>query len=216
MSPWKVKARQSYKAMDLTWAEARARVDRRRLEGDKRNCIVDRILDGEKALDVTLTDKQLNHFLGVLVEGGADTTASSILTSILELALHPDVQRKAQKELDAACSTERSPLWSDFQSAPYINCIVKEGMRWHPVIPLGVPHRVKQDDWYDGMLIPKDSTIMIPVWALHFSDKHGYIDPETYNPDRFLEFPRLASELAGIPDYQNRDKSILRIIRTNS
>jgi cytochrome P450 len=72
-------------------------------------------------------------------------------------------------------------------------------------IPLGVPHRVKQDDWYEGMLIPKDSTVMIPVWALHFSEKHGYDDPDTYNPDRFLPFPRLASELAGIPDYQNRD-----------
>jgi cytochrome P450 len=73
-------------------------------------------------------------------------------------------------------------------------------------IPLGVPHRVNQDDWYNGMLIPKDSTVMIPVWAMHFSKDHGYEDPEVYNPDRFLEFPRLASEYAGSADYNKRDK----------
>jgi cytochrome P450 len=107
LSPWKARARKSYKAMDSTWEEARRRVDERRSKGKVRNCIVDRILDGEKALDVPLTDHQLNHFLGVLVEGGADTTASSLLTSILMLALNPHVQKKAQKELDAAVGTER-------------------------------------------------------------------------------------------------------------
>jgi cytochrome P450 len=93
--------------MDNTWASARSRVDARRAKGDKRNCIIDRILDGEKALDVPLTDKQLNHFLGVLVEGGADTTSSSILVSILQLVQFPEFQKKAQKELDAVCGTER-------------------------------------------------------------------------------------------------------------
>lgn len=107
LSPWKARARNSYKAMDKTWGEARRRVDERRSKGKVRNSIVDRILDGEKAMDVPLSDHQLNHFLGVLVEGGADTTASSMLTSIMMLALNPHVQRKAQKELDAVVGTER-------------------------------------------------------------------------------------------------------------
>lgn len=43
---------------------------------------------------------------------------------------------------------------------------------------------------------------MIPLWALHHSQ---YDDPDTYNPDRYLNHPGLASEYAASQDYQNRD-----------
>jgi cytochrome P450 len=49
---------------------------------------------------------------------------------------------------------------------------------------------------------PKDATIMIPHWALHHSQ---YDEPDTYNPDRYLNHPGLASEYAASQDYQNRD-----------
>jgi cytochrome P450 len=55
------------------------------------------------------------------------------------------------------------------------------------------------------MLIPKGSTILIPIWAIHHSDRLGYDDPETFNPDRFLTHPRLANDYAGSPDYNQRD-----------
>lgn len=29
--------------------------------------------------------------------------------------------------------SSRLPLWSDYGKLPYINCIIKEGMRIHPV-----------------------------------------------------------------------------------
>jgi cytochrome P450 len=104
---WKRRANGSYKCMDDTWSEARQRVQERRAKGKKRLSIIDSILDGEKHGDLEITDKQLNHFLGVLVEGGSDTTASATLTSVMHLALHPEVQEKARKELDAVCGTDR-------------------------------------------------------------------------------------------------------------
>ena len=107
LAHWKRRAKGSYKCMDDTWSEARRLVQARRAEGKKRISIIDSILDGEKHDDLKVTDKQLNHFLGVLVEGGADTTASATLTSIMHLALHPEVQEKARKELDAVCGSDR-------------------------------------------------------------------------------------------------------------
>lgn len=104
---WKRRAKGSYKCMDDTWSEARRLVEARRAKGIKRPSIIDSILDQEKHSDLNVTDKQMNHFLGVLVEGGADTTASATLTSIMHLALHPEIQAKARKELDAVCGTER-------------------------------------------------------------------------------------------------------------
>lgn len=73
-------------------------------------------------------------------------------------------------------------------------------------LPLGVPHRVNKDDWFDGMLIPKDATVIIPTWAMHLSDSMGYKEAEKYNPDRFLKFPKLADSYAGSPNYEDRDK----------
>jgi cytochrome P450 family 619 len=55
-----------------------------------------------------------------------------LLTLILAFTKHPEVQVKAREELDAVCCTERTPLFSDFERLPYINCIVKEAMRWRP------------------------------------------------------------------------------------
>jgi cytochrome P450 len=55
------------------------------------------------------------------------------------------------------------------------------------------------------MLIPKDSIIIIPTWALH-RDENVYPDPKTYNPDRFLQHPGLAADYAGKGDPMKRDE----------
>ncbi|KAJ5916118.1 cytochrome P450 [Penicillium tannophilum] len=191
VSPWRQRAVKSYTAMDNTWAAARVYCDKRRNKGERRVCIADRLLDDPKQAG-KMSDKQINHFLGVLVEGGADTTSSAVLTMIACLARNPEHQVIAQKELDAVCGTNRMPSWTDFNDLPYINCIVKEGLRWHPVLPLGVPHRVAKDDWYEGMLIPKDATVVIPSYAIHRSEKFNYKAPDEFNPQRYLNHPRLA------------------------
>ncbi|POR38185.1 O-methylsterigmatocystin oxidoreductase [Tolypocladium paradoxum] len=205
LSPWRLRAERSFKAMDETWTKARAITEERRATGERRVCIADSVLDDPK-LAGKMTDTQINHFLGVLVEGGADTTSSSILTMIACLSRNPEHWRIAQKELDELCGVERMPVWSDFPNLPYINCIVKEGLRWHAVLPLGVPHRVAKDDWYEGMLIPKDATVIIPSYAIHRSERFNYMDPDAFNPKRYLDHPRLANDYAGSPDYNRRDK----------
>ena len=79
----------------------------RRKSGIKRDCLADRLLDGDKGAQVELSFDEQNHFLGLVVEGGAETTANSILTTILCLALNPHVQKNAQQELDNVCGAGR-------------------------------------------------------------------------------------------------------------
>lgn len=43
------------------------------------------------------------------------------------------------------------------------------------------------------------------VWAMHQNEKL-YFDHETFNPDRFLNHPKLANEYASSSDYESRDK----------
>jgi cytochrome P450 len=54
------------------------------------------------------------------------------------------------------------------------------------------------------MLIPKNTTVFLPVWAVHHTDDI-YNDAETFNPDRYAGKSRLANDYAGSPDFENRD-----------
>lgn len=58
-------------------------------------------------------------------------------TWFLAMVLYPEVQRKAQEELDRVVGPNRLPDFSDYDSLPYINAMAKETMRWHQVGPLG-------------------------------------------------------------------------------
>ncbi|KAF6840287.1 cytochrome p450 [Colletotrichum plurivorum] len=199
------RAKDLYVMMTGVWRDARERVDARRSAGDRRDSLLDRILDGEIVSDVPLTYSGVNNLIGGIHQAAADTTATAVLTTILFLAKHPEFQDKARVELDRVCGTARMPVWSDFEDLPYINCIVKEGLRMRPVAPSGVPHAAKEDRWYNGMLIPAGSAIFIPPSALNF-DPSFAPDPDSYNPDRYLaRAGMLASELAASPRYEERD-----------
>lgn len=114
------------------WTKARQIVDERRARGDKRDCLIDEKLDEMSRTEWPLPEFAFNNLFGELVEAGADTTANQVLTIIMALAKHPEVQKKAQAEIDRVCGTERAPQFSDFEALPYINCIIKEGLRWRP------------------------------------------------------------------------------------
>jgi cytochrome P450 len=62
-----------------------------------------------------------------------------VQTLILAMALYPEVQKKAQAEIDAVVGPDRLPEFEDRPSLPYINAVIKELMRWNLVTPLGEP-----------------------------------------------------------------------------
>ena len=81
--------------------------------------------------------------------------------------MHPEVQAKAQAELDAVVGPDRLPEHSDRVSLPYINAVVLEALRWHNVVPLGVVHRSMSDDEYRGYYIPKGSVVFGNSWCVN-------------------------------------------------
>lgn len=201
---WKRRAVEAGKVMDSTWSKARQVVDNRRASGVKRNCITDALLDEYEKKGFPMSQHGFNNLVGELCEGGADTTSAQLNTLILAFAKHPEVQKKARLEIDAVCGSSRSPQWTDFKALPYINAIIKEGMRWRPVAVTALPHRAKEDCFYEGMFIPKDTTLFIGTWAIHHSE-NLFHDHDTFNPDRYLGFEKLANDYAGSGDWAGRD-----------
>jgi cytochrome P450 len=58
-------------------------------------------------------------------------------TLFLALVLFPQVQRRAQAELDAVIGRDRLPTLNDRPRLPYIEALCKELMRWNMVTPVG-------------------------------------------------------------------------------
>lgn len=53
---------------------------------------------------------------------------------------------------------------ADYDSLPYVRALVKEALRWSPVDPMGLPHRLTEDDVYEGYFIPKSTICIANVW----------------------------------------------------
>ncbi|KAF8869034.1 cytochrome P450, partial [Infundibulicybe gibba] len=117
---------------------------------------------------------------------GADTTVSAIMTFFYVMATHPDVQRRAQDEIDAVIGSDRLPNVGDRSSLPYVEAIYREMMRWRPVVPLGVPHTSNEDDIYKGFFIPKGSIVFANIWAMTH-DENTYKDPDRFHPERHFD-----------------------------
>lgn len=95
------------------------------------SCLAENIINDQKSLD--LSDHQVSFLLGVLLEGGSDTTAGSVLAFLLAMIYKPECQKKAQAEIDSVVSDSRSPTWEDWESLPYVRQIQKEVLRWRCV-----------------------------------------------------------------------------------
>ncbi|KZT69394.1 cytochrome P450 [Daedalea quercina L-15889] len=122
---------------------------------------------------------------GLTVYGaGTDTTQTVITVFVLAMVLYPDVFSKAREELDRVVGCDRLPNIEDRDALPYLECILKETLRFSCPTPLGVPHATSEDDEYHGCWIPKGTTIIPNLWLM-LHDPEVYPDPETFRPERF-------------------------------
>lgn len=94
------------------------------------------------------------------------------------MVLHPGVQARAQAEIDAVVGDGRLPELGDRESLPYLNCMMRELLRWRLVLPmskffiyinstairfiqttLGIFHACSKDDGYKGYRTPKGAIV---------------------------------------------------------
>ncbi|KAI0360492.1 CyP450 monooxygenase [Trametes cingulata] len=132
--------------------------------------------------------------VAVAYGAGADTTLSSIQALFLILASFPEAQKKAQAELDAVVGPNRLPDFSDQDALPYVCAVIKECLRWHAIVPLGIPHRLIEDDEYRGYFIPKGTLVIPNIWA-YARDESRYPNPREFQPERFLKDGKLNPDI---------------------
>ncbi|KAI7103317.1 putative cytochrome P450 [Hortaea werneckii] len=126
-----------------------------------------------------------------LYTGGADTSVSTLEAFFLAMSLYPSVQRKAQAELDSVLGSQptKLPTTADRPRLPYLNALVEEAQRWHPITPMGLPRTTSSDllvgPKNEAYLIPAGSVILPAIWWMT-RDPATYHYPEEFKPERFL------------------------------
>jgi len=127
----------------------------------------------------------INNVAYAVYGAASDTTISATGTFFYTMAVNPDIQKKAQAEIDRVIGS-RLPTFEDRESLPYVEAIYREVMRYNPPVPLGVPHSVSADDYYKGYFIPKGTAVFGNIWAMTHNEEI-YHDPFTFKPERFFD-----------------------------
>uniref|UniRef100_A0A8H7XQ86 Cytochrome P450 n=1 Tax=Psilocybe cubensis TaxID=181762 RepID=A0A8H7XQ86_PSICU len=144
-------------------------------------------IEKKQTLGASNEEEEIIRNIAYTVNGAAsDTTISSTGSFFYLMAANPDVQRKAQEEIDGLTGSKRLPTLEDRKSLPFVEAIYREVMRMRPPLPLGVPHRVTEDNYYKGYLIPKGATNNTFHRAMTH-DEEDYPEPYTFKPERFFD-----------------------------
>ncbi|KAF8741415.1 cytochrome p450, partial [Rhizoctonia solani] len=109
---------------------------------------------------------------------------ASILVMVA-MAMYPDIQEKAQQEIDQIVGTDRLPNVEDRPSLHYVERLLTE-IRLMLLPSRGVPHVCTEENEYRGYRIPKGA-VMIGHIRATVREEHVYKDAEEFNPDRFLD-----------------------------
>ncbi|MFX9848178.1 cytochrome P450, partial [Acinetobacter baumannii] len=127
------------------------------------------------------------HVKAVLLDmliAGMDTSSTTIEWTMSELLRHPKVMKKLQQELEAVVGMDYMVEESHLESLEYLNFVLNETPRLHPVAPLLLPRESMEDCLLEGFPVPKKSRILVNVWAIG-RDPNVWLDPEKFSPERF-------------------------------
>ncbi|XP_057950576.1 (S)-N-methylcoclaurine 3'-hydroxylase isozyme 1-like [Malania oleifera] len=135
-------------------------------------------------LHTGFNNDQINQFFMELFIGGSETTSETTAWAMAELIKNQESMQKLCKELanEIGGDIVRD---SHLPNLPYLQACLKETMRLHPVVPLILPHQALETCEVMGYNVPKDSQVLVNVWAIGRDPKH-WKDPLSFKPERFL------------------------------
>ncbi|KAJ5532238.1 cytochrome P450 [Penicillium frequentans] len=203
LKPWERNSRARFKR-DLEWCMERLNRVKNPKSGDPeipQEGFLQTLLQNSSKFGVE--PEEAGYLSLMVVMAAADTSQMSTWSFLEAMLQFPDVQKKAQKEIDDVVG-DRIPVYEDLDSIPYVRCIMKEVWRWRPPVALGHPHVTTKELEYGGYRIPKGSRIHINAWAIgHDANRHE--NPERFWPERYSHDQTTTMESINSRDVTKRD-----------
>ncbi|KAH7095544.1 putative cytochrome P450 monooxygenase [Paraphoma chrysanthemicola] len=125
---------------------------------------------------------------------GSDTTATAIRSIMLYLITHPRLYFKLQAEIDnVVASGVASAVVSDgcLRAMPYLQAVVREGLRIHPPVTDVVPKKVPKGGdtvTVDGRhyFMPSGTNVSYNAWGVHHDKAMFGEDADVFRPERWI------------------------------
>ncbi|KZV73896.1 cytochrome P450 [Peniophora sp. CONT] len=147
-----------------------------------------RLPSGELLPEKDAISEHIGHFVA-----GVDTTSTLISYTCWELSRQPDISRKLHAELDDVMYDSKViPDIAVLENLPYLNAVIKEGLRLYCPAPAMLDRVVPATDATSGpfelfgCVIPPGTTIATQAWSVH-RNTAVFTSPETYLPGRWLD-----------------------------
>ncbi|XP_019093304.1 PREDICTED: cytochrome P450 705A20-like [Camelina sativa] len=157
-----------------------------KLEGTQDRDMMDYLLEAyrNEEAEYKITRKQIKSLIVEIFLGGTDSSAQTIQWTMAEILNNPNVFEKLREEIDSVVGEKRLIQESDLPNLPYLQAVVKEGLRLHPSAPLllrvfGESCEIKE------FYIPEKTTLVVNLYAVN-RDPDSWEDPDLFKPERFL------------------------------
>ena len=168
--PWKATVDNQQRLDEVMYAE----IAERRAAPDlsERADVLSRLLSVGGADDEPpLADEELRDQLVTLLLAGHETTATALSWALYELGRDRVQLARAQQAADT-------------DDEDYLEAVMKESMRLHPVIPMVVRHLMRPAT-IGGIDLPAGTNVGPSILIAH-ARAENHPDPEAFRPDRFL------------------------------
>ncbi|KAF4605478.1 hypothetical protein EYR40_004262 [Pleurotus pulmonarius] len=169
--------------------------------GKRTGCSLESVIESQTELG--LSRDEVRAMGRVLLDAGTETSASFLHSFVMAMVCYPEIQLKAQAEIDQVLGSDQLPVLEDYSNLPYLNALIKEASkptnpsytisgnttmqlhRFRPIIPSGLPHVASRDTQYSSFVIPRGSIIFMNIWGI-YHDPELFDDPESFIPERYL------------------------------
>ena len=159
-------------------------VEERKLSNTKHDDLLDMLLNARYDDGSEMSESQLVDEILILFAAGHETTSNALTFTTELLARNPEAQLKILEEI-SKIKSESDDIMHWIKNATYTKLVIEESMRLYP--PAYFIDRVNsEEDVYEGMILPKGSTLLFSVYEIH-RHPNFWKNPEEFSPERFLD-----------------------------
>ncbi|KAM3449471.1 hypothetical protein NHJ6243_009967 [Beauveria neobassiana] len=136
------------------------------------------------------SDQELVDQALTFLSAGHETTASALIWAVYMLCRFPAAQERLRNEIRAALPSPQNAnsgiSSADIDSLPYLNAVCDEVLRLYGPVPATI--RVNNcNTTIQGQFIPRDTMVIIPIWAINTDPLLWGPDAQDFKPERWLK-----------------------------
>ncbi|MEW7277346.1 cytochrome P450 [Aquimarina sp. 2201CG1-2-11] len=182
--------RNTFKQTDEARAILNKIIEERRQSEEKYDDLLDMLLEARYEDGGGMDNEQLIDEILILFIAGHETTSNALSFTLQLLAMHPEIQEKIYKNIQAI-EIESLSFVEQSIKCRYVKQCIEEAMRLYP--PAYFADRVTvEEDVYNNLVFPKGSMLLISFYEIHrhkdFWKNPTQFDPDRFHPDRKKEY----------------------------